>query len=90
MDLYNLKSHISEGAKLVAEIKDIHQVRCRVSGLEPKTTYYIAIQATNMASLCGYAQTEVITGPFEEESEEPSGEPTDIEITNPDTESDGV
>lgn len=90
VDLYNLKSHISEGAKLVAEIKDIHQVHCRVRGLDPKTTYYIAIQATNMASLCGYAQTEVVTGPFDEESEEPSGEPTDIEITNPDTESDGV
>lgn len=90
VDLYDLKSHISVGAKLVAEIKDIHQVRCRVTGLEQKTTYYIAVQATNMASLCGYAQSEIETGPFDEESGEPTGEPTDIEITEPDTgESDG-
>lgn len=88
VDLFNLKSHIADGAKLVAEIKDIHQVHCRVRGLDPKTTYYIAIQATNMASLCGYAQTEVITGPFDEESSEPTGEPTDIEVTETE-ESDG-
>ena len=84
VDLYNLKSHIVEGSKLVAEIKDIHQVRCRVTGLEQKTTYYIAVQAVNMASLCGYAQVEVETGPFDEESKEPTGGITDIE--NPDSE----
>lgn len=80
VDLYNLKSHIAESAKLVAEIKDIHQTLCRITGLEQKTTYYIAVQATNMASLCGYAQSEIETGPFDEE---PTGEPTDIEITEP-------
>ena len=43
-----------------------------------------------MASLCGYAQSEIETGPFDEESGEPTGESTDIEITEPDTgESDG-
>ena len=84
VDLYNLKSHIVEGSKLVAEIKDIHQVRCRVTGLEQKTTYYIAVQAVNMASLCGYAQVEVETGPFDEESKEPTGGITNIE--NPDSE----
>lgn len=83
VDLYNLKTHIAEGAKLVAEIKDIHQVHCRVTGLEQKTVYYIAIQAVNMASLCGYAQAEVETGPFDEESKEPTGDITDIE--NPDS-----
>lgn len=84
VDLYNLKSHIVEGSKLVAEIKDIHQVRCRVTGLEQKTTYYIAVQAVNMASLCGYAQVEVETEPFDEESKEPTGDITNIE--NPDSE----
>lgn len=84
VDLYNLKSHIVEGSKLVAEIKDIHQVHCRVTGLEQKTTYYIAIQAVNMASLCGYAQVEVETEPFDEENKEPTGDITNIE--NPDSE----
>lgn len=84
VDLYNLKSHIVEGSKLVAEIKDIHQVHCRVTGLEQKTTYYIAIQAVNMASLCGYAQVEVETGLFDEENKEPTGDITNIE--NPDSE----
>lgn len=84
VDLFNLKSHIADGAKMVAEIKDIHQVHCRVTGLTEKTKYYIAVQATNMATLCGYAQSEIETGPFDEESGEPTGEPTDIEITKPD------
>lgn len=82
VDLFDLKSHIAKGAKLVAEIKDIHQVRCRVTGLEEKTTYYIAVQATNMASLCGYAQSEITTASFEEESTESMGELKDIEITD--------
>lgn len=70
VDLFNLKSHIASGATLVAEIKDIHQLRCRVTGLEQKTTYYIAVQATNMASLSGYAQYQIETGPFEESGED--------------------
>lgn len=61
VDLFNLKSHIVEGSKLVAEIKDIHQVQCRLTGLKPKTTYYIAVQAVNMASLSGYAQHTIET-----------------------------
>ena len=69
VDLFNLKSHIASGAKLIAEIKDIHQVRCRVTGLESKTNYYIAVQAINMAKVSGYAQTQILTGPFEEEPE---------------------
>lgn len=73
VDLFNLKSHIADGATLVAEIKDIHQVRCRVTGLEQKTEYYIAVQAVNMATLSGYAQTQVLTGPFEEEGEDSGG-----------------
>lgn len=73
VDLFNLKSHIASGATLVAEIKDIHQVHCRVTGLEKKTTYYIAIQAVNMATLSGYAQTQVETGPFDEEGGESGG-----------------
>lgn len=74
VDLYNLKAHIAEGAKLIAEIKDIHQLRCRVTGLDPKSTYYIAVQAVNMATLSGYAQAQIETGPFEtEEGGEDSG-----------------
>lgn len=61
VDLFNLKSHIADGAILVAEIKDIHQVHCRVTGLEQKTSYYIAVQAINMATLSGYAQTQIET-----------------------------
>lgn len=67
VDLFNLKSHIASGAKLVAEIKDIHQVHCRLTGLDLKTTYYIAVQAINMATFSGYAQVQVETGPFEDE-----------------------
>lgn len=69
IDLFNLKSHIVEGSKLVAEIKDIHQVRCRVTGLNPKTTYYIAVQAVNMASLSGYAQYTLETEDVDTEGE---------------------
>ncbi len=69
VDLYDLKSHIAESAKLVAEIKDIHQTRCRVTGLEQNTRYFIAVQAVNMASLCGYAQSEVETSNLEESTE---------------------
>ena len=69
VDLFNLNSHIASGATLVAEIKDIHQVRCRVTGLEPNTEYYIAVQAVSMSTLSGYAQTQVMTNPLEEEGD---------------------
>lgn len=56
VDLTNLVSHISDKAKLVHTIKDIHQTALRISGLEPSTKYYVAVQATNMASIKGYAE----------------------------------
>lgn len=61
VDLHNLKSHISEKAKCVQTIKDIHQTQLRITGLVPNTPYYIAVQATNMANLQGYAETSFAT-----------------------------
>lgn len=76
VDLYNLKSHIAGDAKLVAEIKDIHQLKCKVIGLEQKTSYFIAVQAIEMSTLSGYAEVQVETGPFE--SETPTDEDGDV------------
>lgn len=56
VDLTNLKSHIAESATCVQTIKDIHQTALRITGLMPNTKYYVAVQATNMATLKGYAE----------------------------------
>lgn len=67
VDLYDLKSHISSEAKLVTEIKDIRQLRCRLTGLEQKTKYYIAVQVIEMSTISGYAEVQIETGPFDTE-----------------------
>lgn len=66
VDLHNLKNHIAENAKCVSVIKDIHQTSLRITGLDPDTEYHIAVEATNMATLKGYAESVFKT--FEAES----------------------
>lgn len=65
VDMFVYPNHISEDVEMVAEIKDVHQTQCRLSGLEPETTYYIAVSATEMSSLTGYAQVSVVTSPID-------------------------
>lgn len=63
VDLYQTdrKLHVSDSATLLAEIKDIHQTKIRVTDLEPETEYYLAVQASTMAGLSGYAQLNFTT-----------------------------
>lgn len=67
VDLSNLKTPISESAKCVQTIKDIHQTSLRLTGLDANTQYHVAVQATNMATLKGYAEYVFTT--LEEEGE---------------------
>lgn len=69
VDLYNPQSHIAKNAVCVQTIKDIHQTSLRITGLEPETTYHIAVQATNMATLTGYAESVFETGKVNEDGE---------------------
>lgn len=61
VDMFDLTNHIDEQASLIAEIKDIHQTKCRVTNLKPDTLYYIAIQVIDMSTVSGYAQTQFTT-----------------------------
>lgn len=61
VDLYNLSKKISDDAKLVAEIKDIHQCKCRITDLQPDTEYHFAVQAINLSYLSGYAEDIITT-----------------------------
>lgn len=69
VDMFNLSDHIDDKATLIAEIKDIHQTRCRVQSLEPEKTYYLAVQVIDMTTLSGYAQTQFTTQPLVEGDE---------------------
>ena len=68
VDVYNVSKKISDDAKLVAEIEDIHQCKCRITDLQPDTEYHIAIQAINLSHLSGYAEDVITT--LSEESQE--------------------
>lgn len=61
VDLYDTKNHIDKSAKMVAEIKNVHQNRCRIEGLVPNTSYYIAVSASEMSSLTGYKEVSFDT-----------------------------
>lgn len=56
VDLYNVSNPISKSSKMVVEITNVHQSLCRIEGLQHSTQYYVAVSATNMASITGYAQ----------------------------------
>lgn len=56
VDLFKSTNPISAEAKVVKEIKNVHDTCCRIEGLEPNTKYYVAVSATEMSSLTGYAE----------------------------------
>lgn len=75
---------ISENLKPAAVLTDIHRTRCRIEGLNPDTTYFVAISVSEKNGLTGYA-TKEFTTPAEEVVELPPViEETPIEPTNPD------
>lgn len=66
LDNYNLVNPISSEAKLVATIKNVHDNRCRIEGLQPNTSYYVVVTATEMSSLTGRKEIQVMTLPSDE------------------------
>ena len=56
LDLYNVSKPLSEDAKEVVTIKNVHQTSCRIEGLDPDTEYYVVVSATEMSSLVNYKQ----------------------------------
>lgn len=65
VDLDVFPNPVSKEAILAAEIKDVHQTRCRVEGLEPDTPYHVAVSASEMSSLTGYSEVSFTTLPSE-------------------------
>ena len=61
LDTFNISNKISTESKEVAVIKDVHQRKCRITGLLPDTQYYIAVSASALSSLTGYAELSVTT-----------------------------
>ena len=56
VDLFNVSKPVSEEAKEVVVIRNVHQTSCRIEGLDPDTGYYVAVSATEMSSLIGYKE----------------------------------
>lgn len=56
VDLFNVSKPIADDAKEVIIIRNVHQNRCRIEGLEPATDYYVAVSVTEKSQLTGYAQ----------------------------------
>ena len=76
VDLFTFPNHIVEGAKMLREIKNVHQSRCRIEGLEPNTSYYVAVAVAELSTLEGYAQQSFTTLAVETiDGGEVSGEP---------------
>ena len=46
---------------MLREIKNVHQSRCRIEGLEPNTSYYVAVAVAELSTLEGYAQQSFTT-----------------------------
>ena len=70
-DEYSISKPVSDSAKLVAKILDVHQNKCRIEGLVPNTVYHVMVSATEKSSLVG--RTEIIvstTGGGDSGSEE--------------------
>ena len=56
VDLFNVSKPISDDAKEVVIIRNVHQSSCRIEGLKPDTDYFVAVSAEEMSSLTGYKQ----------------------------------
>jgi hypothetical protein len=61
LDEYDLGEKISENAVLIATITNQLQKKCRIEGLDPLTTYYVLISATDRSSLTGYKEIQITT-----------------------------
>ena len=61
LDEYNLSSLVSDKAKLVAEIHDVHKNGCRVEGLDSNSVYHIAVVVTERSFLTGASEVVVST-----------------------------
>lgn len=61
LDEYNVTNPIPESLNEVVTITNVHQLKCRLQGLESNTTYYVVVSATEMSGLTGYIQTMFTT-----------------------------
>ena len=61
LDEYSISKKISDDARLITTITDIHQRSFRVSGLHPDSIYHILIVAVDKTSLKGYAEITITT-----------------------------
>lgn len=61
LDPYNLENPISESAKKILTIMDVHQSLCRITGLEPDTNYHILVVAVERSKLRGMKEIQVVT-----------------------------
>ena len=55
-------SKIVDKSTLVNHFLDSRQVSLSIDGLDPSTTYYLAVEVVDMSSLVGYFQVEFTTG----------------------------
>ena len=60
-DEYSINEPVSNKAKLVAKLLNVHQNKCRIEGLLPNTVYHIMVSATDKSSLVGRAEIIVST-----------------------------
>lgn len=61
VDDYNPSNPVSFKAKLLTTVKDARHTSLRIKGLQPNTTYYVAVSATEMSSLTGYGEVSFTT-----------------------------
>lgn len=59
------QSKIVDKSTLVQHLIDARQVSLRLEGLNPNTTYYVAVELVDMSSLTGYAEVEITTAEAE-------------------------
>lgn len=63
VDLHLLGNHILSDSTLVTTIRDVHQTRCTVEGLEAGKTYHVAVAAVEKSLLTGYSEIVIETPP---------------------------
>ena len=91
VDLY-VDPPISKDLKPLITITDIHRNKCRIEGLSPNTTYFVAVSVQDRNGLVGYATKEFTTlneliienppieeNPIVDETEDTSGEKVEDE-----------
>ena len=61
LDPFNVSKTIAEDAKEVVILRNVHQTQCRIEGLNPGTTYFVAVSVTEKSQLTGYAQESFST-----------------------------